>query len=65
MKITEVNKTIKEAVDANGGYCPCLVEKSPDTLCMCREFRDSIVLLAKGDTVTCRCGRYKATNEHV
>ena len=31
-----------EAVKANGGYCPCKPMKTPDTLCICKEFREQI-----------------------
>ena len=67
MKIIDIDKDgkIKAAVDANDGYCPCLIQKSPDTVCMCKEFRDSFANLKKGESVTCRCGRYKAVNEHI
>lgn len=43
----EVRKKLKE----NGGYCPCRLEKTPDTKCMCKEFRES----EKG---MCHCGLY-------
>ncbi len=43
----EVRKKLKE----NGGYCPCHLEKTPDTKCMCKEFRD-----AKNGM--CHCGLY-------
>ena len=29
-----------EAVKNNDGYCPCLLEKTPDTKCMCKAFRE-------------------------
>ena len=35
-------KSLKEALKARGGYCPCRLEKIPDNLCMCKEFRDQI-----------------------
>ena len=38
----EIVKTIKEGLEARGGYCPCPLEKSEDNLCMCKEFRDQI-----------------------
>ena len=48
---------ISEAVKLNDGYCPCLLEKSEETKCMCKDFRDS------QDTDFCHCGRfYKAKN---
>ena len=33
---------IKEALAANEGYCPCRIERTDDTLCMCREFREQL-----------------------
>lgn len=53
MKLTEINKTIGESVKENGGYCPCMLSKTPDTKCPCKEFRE-----AESGAV-CRCGRYK------
>ena len=38
----EVVKTVREGLKAKGGYCPCRMEKTPDTKCMCKEFRDQI-----------------------
>ena len=38
----EVVKGLKEALKANDGYCPCRRERTPDTKCMCKEFRDQI-----------------------
>lgn len=38
----EVVKTIREGLKAKGGYCPCRLEKTADTKCMCKEFRDQI-----------------------
>ena len=44
-------KTIREALKNNDGYCPCMVEKSPDTKCMCKEFREM-------ESGICHCGLY-------
>ncbi len=33
---------IREGLAKKGGYCPCRLEKTPDTKCMCKEFRDQI-----------------------
>ena len=33
---------IKGGLAKKGGYCPCRLEKTPDTKCMCKEFRDQI-----------------------
>ena len=38
----EVVRTIKEGLKRTGGYCPCRLERTPDTKCMCKEFRDQI-----------------------
>lgn len=43
----EVRKRLKE----NGGYCPCKLERSPDTKCMCKEFREQ-------KDGMCHCGLY-------
>ena len=29
-----------ERMRRTGGYCPCRTERTADTLCMCREFRE-------------------------
>ena len=31
---------IREALKNNQGFCPCATFKSPDTKCMCKEFRE-------------------------
>ena len=38
----EIVKTIKEGLERTGGYCPCRLARTPDTKCMCKEFRDQI-----------------------
>ena len=38
----EVVKLIKEGLEKKGGYCPCIMGKSEDTKCMCKDFRDKI-----------------------
>lgn len=45
-------KEMMEKIKENDGYCPCKLEKSPDTKCMCKEFRDQIT---EG---YCHCGLY-------
>ncbi len=47
MKITlnpdkEIVRTVQEGLKAKGGYCPCRLEISEDTKCMCKEFREQI-----------------------
>ena len=43
----ELRARIKERVKANDGYCPCRFEKTVDTKCPCKDFREN------GD---CICG---------
>ena len=38
----EVVEEIQAGLKASGGYCPCRLEKTDDTKCMCKEFRDQI-----------------------
>jgi hypothetical protein len=53
LKIKEVEPSIKKLVDDNGGYCPCAVLKTPDTRCVCKEFRE------QQTAGLCHCGRYE------
>ena len=53
LEFIDADITVQEAIDVNGGYCPCAIEKNISTLCPCKEFRDQT---EPGD---CRCGRYK------
>lgn len=52
LKVKEVDPSIKERVKQNGGYCPCAIFKTPDTKCMCKEFRD------QKEPGLCHCGLY-------
>ncbi len=38
----EVVKRIKEGLEKTGGYCPCRIERTDDTKCMCKEFREQV-----------------------
>ena len=38
----EVVKTVKEGLERTGGYCPCRLDRSDDTKCICKEFREQI-----------------------
>lgn len=49
---TEEYLDITEAIEANEGYCCCALNKTEDTKCMCKEFKDS------ENTDFCHCGRY-------
>lgn len=60
IKKTEKYDEVTKAVEENFGYCPCMVMKTEDTKCMCKEFRDSWETVKEGESVTCRCGRFVA-----
>ena len=49
--VAEIRRQLKE----NGGYCPCRLERTADTRCMCKEFVDR---LNAGITGPCHCGLY-------
>lgn len=38
----ELVKTVKEGLRMKNGHCPCVLEVSEDTKCMCKEFREQI-----------------------
>lgn len=38
----EVVAAIKEGLKQRGGYCPCRVETTPETKCICEEFRQQM-----------------------
>lgn len=57
LKIKEVDPSIKALVDQNGGYCPCAVFKTPDTRCICKDFRE------QQTPGPCHCGRYEKVFE--
>lgn len=56
MKITKnldkdfVEQMLK-ALKENSNYCPCKIEKTKDTKCMCKEFREQ-------KDGWCHCGLY-------
>jgi len=52
----EFVKEFIEKVKNNDGYCPCRVSKTPDTKCMCKEFREQ----EEGE---CHCGLYVKTKD--
>ena len=47
----ELVNEIRQKLKDNEGYCPCMLQKTPDTKCMCREFREQ----EEGE---CHCGLY-------
>lgn len=47
----EIVKEVRKALMENNGYCPCVLEQTEDTKCMCKEFREM-------ETGECHCGLY-------
>ena len=56
MKIREIDPSVKALVLQNDGHCPCMVNKTADTKCPCKDFRE----MTEG---VCHCGRYEKVNE--
>lgn len=52
MRIITVDPSVAELVKQNDGYCPCAVFHTPDTKCICKEFRE------QEEPGLCHCGRY-------
>lgn len=49
-------KEVRDKLKGNGGYCPCRLEKTADTKCMCKEFREQI---ERNEPGYCHCGLYR------
>ena len=47
---------VKRKLKDNGGYCPCSLIKSPDTKCMCKDFRET-------EEGMCHCGLFIKTKD--
>ena len=52
----KLQKIILDKLKENDGYCPCRIEQTPDTKCMCKEFREQ----EEGE---CHCGLYVKIKE--
>lgn len=48
----EIVEAVKEGLKRTGGYCPCVLERTPDTKCMCKSFKEQKEGL-------CHCGLYE------
>ena len=53
MKLIEKNPEFRVFVELNDGYCPCAIDKTEDTKCPCKEFREQ---KKPGE---CHCGRFE------
>lgn len=49
---SDVYDEITRLVEDNDGYCPCIPDKTEDTKCICKAFREQQMV---GE---CHCGRY-------
>ena len=38
----EVVRTVREGLKRPGGYCPCRLQRTEDTKCICKEFREQL-----------------------
>lgn len=38
----KIVNAIREGLKKKDGHCPCRLEKTEDTMCMCKEFREQI-----------------------
>ena len=52
----ELKEQILQALKESNGYCPCRIDRTPDTKCMCKEVRD----MEEG---TCHCGLWVKTKD--
>lgn len=47
----QLRQEIQQALKNNDGYCPCRIKHTPETKCMCLEFRNQ-------EHGYCHCGLY-------
>lgn len=52
LQIVEIDPSIQADVEANKSYCPCAIWQTPDTKCMCKNFRE------QEEPGECHCGRF-------
>lgn len=45
----EFVKDLKKRIKKNNGFCPCRLDKTPDTKCLCKDYRE---------TGECICGLF-------
>ncbi|HOA84882.1 MAG: ferredoxin thioredoxin reductase catalytic beta chain [Clostridiales bacterium] len=38
----DIVRVVREGLKRTGGYCPCRRERTEDTKCICREFREQM-----------------------
>lgn len=57
----DIVEAVREGLKRTGGYCPCRLQRTEDTKCMCKEFRDQINDLNLEGYCHCRL-YYKSKN---
>lgn len=53
----DIVNDIKQRLKENDGYCPCRLKKTPESKCMCKEFRE------QQEEGICHCGLYVKVKE--
>lgn len=53
----KIVEEIRNKIRQNGGYCPCKINKTDDTLCICKEFQE------QEEDGYCHCGLYYKQND--
>ena len=56
----EKHLVFAQKVAENGGHCPCMLAKTDETRCLCKEFRD---IVSAGIAGECHCGRFISAYE--
>lgn len=54
----ELKRAILDKLKSNGGFCPCAIIHNQDTMCMCKDFRES------KEVGECHCGLYIRYDEN-
>lgn len=57
LKIIEIHPEYREDVEKNNGYYPCAIWQTPDTKCMCKDFREQT------EPGECNCGRFEKVRD--
>ena len=57
MRVREIDPDFGVLVRKNGMYCPCAIERTPDTICPCKAFRE------QKEPGPCHCGRFEKVED--
>ena len=53
---TEYVDKLREVMKKNGGFCPCRLQRTPENICICAEFKEQIA--DENFTGYCHCKLY-------